>query len=47
MSSGFLLIRSRKELGRLLAAVDIWEDDEGFGMYFLSHPEAATTTTWL
>ena len=38
--SGRLLIRNRDELKKLIAALDVWEDDEGFNLYILSYPEA-------
>ena len=40
MGSARLEIRGRDELKKLIAAVDLWEDDEGFNLYFLSYPEA-------
>ena len=38
--SGRLLILNRNELQNLMAAVDLWQDEEGFNLYFLSYPEA-------
>ncbi len=45
--SGRLLIQTRDELQKLMAAVDVWEDEEGFNIYLLSDPQATILLTVL
>ena len=45
--SGRLLIQTRDELQKLIAAVEVWEDEEGFNIYLLSDPQAVILLTVL
>ena len=41
MANGRLLIQTREEAEKLMAAVALWQDERGeFGLYFISYPEA-------
>ena len=44
--SGRLLMQTRDELQKLMAAVEVWEE-EGFNMYLLSDPQVAVLLTVL
>ena len=45
--SGILLIQTRDELQKLMAATELWEDEEGFNLYLLSDPQVAILLTVL
>ncbi len=41
MANGRLFIQTREEAEKLMAAIDLWQDEDGvFGLYFISFPEA-------